>query len=159
MPRASRPQRTTLRQRLSAFLNRLATRLGWGSPRRLSRSRSPEAWQRLRRETVAQVKSQLADEQPLQAIRTVTRALLEDPQHPAYHDLLKKAAAQRRRRRIKSGSKDAWAELPRSLREEALQLEAFSAYVDEVERLFDEAGIPPLSAPSPRPAGRARGGG
>lgn len=106
-------------------------------------------WKELRRRNTAEVKAHLAEQQPVPAIKKLTRALLEDPQHTAYHELLKKAVEQRRQRRIKAGSKDPWAELPKDLKQEALQLEAFSAYVDELEQLFDKAGIPPLSAPPP----------
>ena len=116
-------------------------------------------WKELRRRNTAEVKVHLAEQQPVPAIKKLTRALLEDPQHPAYHELLKKAVEQRRQRRIKAGRKDPWAELPKDLKQEALQLEAFSAYVDELEQLFDKAGIPPLSAPPPpeqRQAGKGR---
>ncbi|MFM7733307.1 MAG: hypothetical protein ACKO6F_07595 [Cyanobium sp.] len=115
-------------------------------------------WKELRRRTTAEVKAHLAEQQPVPAIKKLTRALLEDPQHPAYHELLKKAVEQRRQRRIKAGRKDPWAELPKDLKEEALQLEAFSAYVDELEQLFDKAGIPPLSAPPPPDDRQARKG-
>ncbi len=111
--------------------------------------RSLAQWKELRRRTTAEVKAHLAEQQPVPAIKKLTRALLEDPQHPAYHELLKKAVEQKRQRRIKAGRKDPWAELPKDLKQEALQLEAFSAYVDELEQLFDKAGIPPLSAPLP----------
>ena len=113
-------------------------------------------WKELRRRTTAEVKAHLAEQQPVPAIKKLTRALLEDPQHPAYHGLLKKAVDQRRQRRIKAGAKDPWAELPKDLKQEALQLEAFSAYVDELEQLFDKAGIPPLSAPPPPEQGQAK---
>ena len=115
-------------------------------------------WKELRRRTTAEVKAHLAEQQPVPAIKKLTRALLEDPQHPAYHELLKKAVEQRRQRRIKAGRKDPWAELPNDLKQEALQLEAFSAYVDELEQLFDKVGIPPLSAPPPPDERQARKG-
>ncbi|MCP9889256.1 hypothetical protein KBY96_15145 [Cyanobium sp. ATX 6A2] len=150
MPRASRPHLPSIRQRLQALLRRLGGFVRLARPRRKATSRSLHDWQTMRRNTVAEVKAHLAEGESVQAIRKLTRALLEDPQHPPYHELLNKAAAQRRLRRLKSGSKDTWAELPRSLRQEALQLEAFSAYVDEVERIFDNAGIPQLSTPAPR---------
>jgi hypothetical protein len=169
--RARRRQRPTLRQRLLAPLRGLAALLrGRGaaparrrrtstrppkpSPRALllpggGRKRSLQEWKDLRKSTAAEVKAHLADEQPVQAIKKLTRALLEDPQHPPYHELLKKAVEQRRQRRLRAGRKDPWADLPRDLRQEALQLEAFTAYVDELEQLFDKAGIPPLAAPPP----------
>lgn len=115
-------------------------------------------WKELRRRTTAEVKAHLAEQQPVPAIKKLTRALLEDPHHPAYHELLKKAVEQRRQRRIKAGRKDPWAELPKDLKQEALQLEAFSAYVDELEQLFDKVGIPPLSAPPPPDERQARKG-
>jgi len=120
------------------------------------RKRSLQEWKEQRRRTAAEVKAHLAAEQSLPAIKKLTRALLEDPQHPPYHDLLKKAVALRRQRRLKAGRTDPWAELPKDLREEALQLEAFSVYVDELEQLFDKAGIPPLSAPPPPGSRQAR---
>ncbi len=121
--------------------------------------RSLAQWKELRRRTTAEVKAHLAEQQPVPAIKKLTRALLEDPQHPAYHELLKKAVEQKRQRRIKAGGKDPWAELPKDLKQEALQLEAFSAYVDELEQLFDKAGIPPLSAPPPPDQRQAGKGG
>lgn len=124
----------------------------------LGQKRTLAQWKELRRRTTAEVKAHLAEEQPVPAIKKLTRALLEDPQHPAYHELLKKAVEQRRRRRIKAGRKDPWADLPKDLKQEALQLEAFSAYVDELEQLFDKAGIPPLSAPPPPEERQARKG-
>ena len=111
--------------------------------------RSLAQWKELRRRTISEVKAHLAEQQPVPAIKKLTRALLEDPQHPAYHELLKKAVEQRRQRRIKAGRKDPWAELPKDLKQDALQLEAFTAYVDELEQLFDKLGVPPLSAPPP----------
>lgn len=165
--RARKPQRRTLRQRLLAPLQSLLAlvrgrktppprrpKTAPPSPNALllpgaGRKRSLQEWKELRKATAAEVKAHLAEEQPVQAIKKLTRALLEDPQHPAYHELLKKAVEQRRQRRLRAGRKDPWAELPRDLRQEALQLEAFTAYVDELEQLFDKAGIPPLAAPPP----------
>jgi len=115
----------------------------------LAQKRTLAQWKESRRRITAEVKAHLAEQQPVPAIKKLTRALLEDPQHPAYQELLRKAVEQRRQRRLKAGRKDAWAELPVELRQEALQLEAFTAYVDELEQLFDRAGIPPLSAPPP----------
>jgi hypothetical protein len=115
----------------------------------LGQKRTLAQWKELRRSTAAEVKAHLAEQQPVPAIKKLTRALLEDPQHPAYHELLRKAVEQRRQRRLKAGEADPWAELPKDLKQEALQLEAFSAYVEELEHLFDKAGIPPLSAPPP----------
>ena len=156
MPRAKRAQRPTLGQALKAVVQRLASLLSMGGVRRNAKRRTLQEWQTQRQNIVAEVKTHLANEESVQAIKKLTRALLEDPQHPRYHELLKKAAAQRRLRRIKNGGKDTWGELPRALRKEALQLEAFSAYVDEVEQLFDKAGIARLSAPAPRDGRQSR---
>ncbi|MBM5825617.1 MAG: hypothetical protein FJ054_09715 [Cyanobacteria bacterium M_surface_10_m2_119] len=171
----SRPQKPASRKRRPSLLSRLASPfkrlLGLGrKPRKGKPSaraallpgggqkRTLAQWKELRRRTTAEVKAHLAEQQPVPAIKKLTRALLEDPQHPAYHELLKKAVEQRRQRRIKAGRKDPWAELPKDLKQEALQLEAFSAYVDELEQLFDKAGIPPLSAPPPPEERQARKG-
>lgn len=165
--RAKRPRRPGLRERLLAPLRGLTALVAGRKPRPsgrrrksppspgalllpgAGRKRSLQEWKELRRSTATEVKAHLAAEQPVAAIKKLTRALLEDPQHPAYHELLKKAVEQRRQRRLRAGRRDPWAELPRDLREEALQLEAFTAYVDELEQLFDKAGIPPLCAPPP----------
>ncbi len=159
-PKARR--RPGLWSRLVAPLKRLWTRgKRKPSPRAVllpgaGQKRTLAQWKELRRRTTAEVKAHLAEQQPVPAIKKLTRALLEDPQHPAYHELLKKAVEQKRQRRIKAGGKDPWAELPKDLKQEALQLEAFSAYVDELEQLFDKAGIPPLSAPPPPEQRQAR---
>jgi hypothetical protein len=154
--RAAKRRRAGMWSRLVAPFRRLfgrksAVKQGRQSPRLpgLGQKRSLAQWKELRRTTTAEVKAHLAEQQPVPAIKKLTRALLEDPQHPAYHELLKKAVEQRRQRRLKAGQVDPWAELPKDLKQEALQLEAFTAYVDELEQLFDKAGIPPLSAPPP----------
>jgi len=165
-PRARKP---SLWSRLAAPFKRLLGRVKGGSKRKSGAARASllpgggqkrtlAQWKELRRRTTAEVKAHLAEQQPVPAIKKLTRALLEDPQHPAYHELLKKAVEQRRQRRIKAGRKDPWAELPKDLKQEALQLEAFSAYVDELEKLFDKAVIPPLSAPPPPEERQARKG-
>jgi len=165
-PRARKP---SLWSRLASTFKRLLGRVKGGSKRKSGAARASllpgggqkrtlAQWKELRRRTTAEVKAHLAEQQPVPAIKKLTRALLEDPQHPAYHELLKKAVEQRRQRRIKAGRKDPWAELPKDLKQEALQLEAFSAYVDELEQLFDKAGIPPLSAPPPPEERQARKG-
>jgi hypothetical protein len=121
-----------------AHKNRIA---GFGKKRTLAE------WKELRRRTAGEVKAHLAEQQPLPAIRKLSRALLEDPQHQAYHNLLAEAVQQRHQRRLKPGRRDPWADLPAKLQRQALELEAFSAYVQELERLIDKAGIPPLKAP------------
>jgi hypothetical protein len=140
-------------QRLFRLAPRRRKRTRTSSMQRLlpdrTHQRSLAQWKELRRRTTAEVKAHLAEQQPVPAIKKLTRALLEDPQHPAYQELLRKAVEQRRQRRVKVGRNDPWAELPDQLKQEALQLEAFGAYVDELEQLFDRAGVPPLSAPPP----------
>lgn len=124
--------------------------------RGFGRKRSLQEWKSRRKRTVAEVKDHLNAEQPLLAIKKLTRALLEDPQHPPYFTLLKKAVAQRRKRQLKTKRRDPWAQLPKDLHEEALQLEAFSVYVGELEQLFNRAGIPRLNAPPPPGARQAK---
>jgi len=118
--------------------------------------RSIAQWKELRRCTTTEVKALLAEQKPVPAIKKLSRAMVEDPQHPAYHELLRKAVAQRRKLRLKGNINDPWADLPDDLKQESLQLEAFSAYVDELEHLFDKAGIPPLMAPPPPRERKAR---
>ncbi len=110
--------------------------------------RSLAEWKELRRRTAAEAKAHLREQQPLPAIRKLCRALLEDPQHQPYHALLAEAVQQRRQRRLKPGRRDPWLDLPEELQKQALQLEAFGAYVQEIEQLVDKAGIPPLAAPA-----------
>jgi hypothetical protein len=117
--------------------------------RAIGAKRTLAQWKELRRRTTAEVKVFLDEQKPQSAIKKLTHALIEDPQHPAYHELLKKAVELRHQRRVKAGRKDPWADLPAELKQDALQLEAFTAYVEELEQLFDKLGIPPLSAPLP----------
>lgn len=166
--RAARKRRPSLWSRLVTPCKRLLAfcrkpRKGKSSARPAllpgaGQKRTLAQWKELRRRTTAEVKAHLAEKQTVAAIKKLTRALLEDPQHPAYRELLKKAVAQRRQRRIKAGCKDPWAELPDDLKQEALQLEAFSVYVSELEQLFDKAGIPSLSAPPPPDERQSRKG-
>lgn len=115
----------------------------------LATKRTLGQWKELRRNTATDVKQRLASSQPIPAIKKLILALLEDPQHQPYHDLLKRAVELRRQRRLKEGSSDPWQNFPDDLREEALQIEAFSAYVEELEHLFDKLGVPQLQAPPP----------
>lgn len=173
MPREHRAKRPTLRQRLLAPL-RFLVGLFRSKPRGQGRKPSPRAlllpgrgkkrtlqqWKELRRSTTAEVRAHLAAQDLMPAIKTLTRALLNDPQHPRYHELLQKAVELRRQRDIPQGHKDPWSDLPTDLRQAALQLEMFSAYVEALEQLFDQVGIPPLSAPLPpglRPSGDGAG--
>ncbi|WP_156796790.1 hypothetical protein [Cyanobium sp. PCC 7001] len=81
------------------------------------------------------------------AARELSRALLQDPDFPEFHSLLKEAAALKLKRDAKAGKADPWADLPADLREQALELEGFQLYVDEVEQLLDQAGFGALPAP------------
>ena len=155
---AARKGRTTKRPARTSWWGRLMRWLRPGKRQKplkallsegAGEKRTLAQWRELRRSTTAEVKAFLAEQKPALAIKKLTRALLEDPQHPAYHELLNKAAQQKRQRRLQAGRRDRWADLPKDLKQEAMQLEAFSAYVDELEQLFDQAGIPPLSAPPP----------
>lgn len=110
-----------------------------------SKPRSHSQQKQRRRDLSGQAKQLLADGKPAAAIRLLTQALLEDPNHKRYHELLSEAATLRRIRRNKRKA-DPLAELHREIRPMAFQLDAFSAYVEELEQLLDKAGVPPLAA-------------
>ena len=112
---------------------------------RRRKSRTLAEWKELRRRNTTAVRAHLDALEPIPAIKKLTLAILEDPQHEAYHDLLRKAVEQRHRRRLSHGVEDPWAGMAKDLRAEVVKLEALSAYVDELERLLDEAGVPPLT--------------
>jgi hypothetical protein len=115
---------------------------------RRRKSRTLAEWKELRRRNTTAVRAHLDAQEPIPAIKKLTLAILEDPQHEAYHDLLRKAVEQRHRRRLSHGDEDPWAGMAKDLRAEVVKLEALSAYVDELERLLDEAGVPPLVSPA-----------
>jgi len=141
-------------QRLIAWVGGRGSRRKGSAASQRNRSKPTTAaqrtladWKDLRRRTTAEAKAHLEAQQPLPAIRKLSRALLEDPQHQPYHVLLMRAVQQRRERRLKPGRRDPWLDLPEELREQAWQVEAFSAYVQELEQWLEKAGIPPLAAP------------
>ena len=110
--------------------------------------RTPDQWKNVRSTTRAAVRAQLEANQPIAAIKKLTLALLEDPEFQPYHDLLCKAAEQRHVRRLKPGDPDPWASMPKDLLSEAIKMEAFSVYVNELEELLDQAGVPKSGAPA-----------
>jgi hypothetical protein len=110
--------------------------------------RTPDQWKNVRSTTRAAVRAQLEANQPIAAIKKLTLALLEDPEFQPYHDLLCKAAEQRHARRLKPGEQDPWASMPKDLLAEAIKLEAFSVYVNQLEELLDQAGVPKTGAPA-----------
>jgi hypothetical protein len=116
---------------------------------RKRKNRTLAEWKQLRRRTTTLVKAHLAEQQPIPAIKKLTLALLEDPQHEPYHELLRQAVEQRHRRRLKPGEQDPWGVMAKDLRAEVVKLEALSAYVDELEHLLDQAGVPSSAALAP----------
>lgn len=113
-----------------------------GEFRILPSDRTSEDWKRLRKLTSLDVKRSLEAGLPTPAIRRLTRALLEDPAHPLYLDLLRQAVAMKRRRgKGDAGRADSWSECAPDLGQASLQLEAFVAYVQEVEALFAKSAI------------------
>lgn len=124
------------------------------SSERPARARTNEDWKRLRKRTCADVKKNLEKSAYAPAIRTLTRALLEDPACPLYLDLLRQAVVLKRFRKGGAERSDRLAGLSSELREATLQLEAFIAYVHEVEGLFIKstlvahAPLPPRAAKS-----------
>lgn len=116
---------------------------------RRRKARTLAEWKELRHGTSTAVQAHLDAQEPIPAIKKLTLALLEDPQHEPYHELLRKAVEQRHVRRLKPGEPDPWASMPNDLRAETVKLEALSTYVDELESLLDQAGVPSLAAPPP----------
>jgi hypothetical protein len=114
---------------------------------RRRKSRTLGEWKELRRRNTTAVRAHLDAQEPIPAIKKLTLAILEDPQHEAYHDLMRKAVELRHRRRISNAEDDPWSGMAKDLRAEVVKLEALSAYVDELEHLLDEAGVPPLVSP------------
>jgi hypothetical protein len=110
-----------------------------------TKSRSRSELKKRRLDLVGRAKRLIADGKPAAAIQLLTKALLEDPQHARYHELLSDAATLRRLKRNKR-SGDPLADLHRDIKPLALQLDAFGAYVEELEQLLDKAGIPPVDA-------------
>lgn len=110
--------------------------------------RTPDRWKNIRSTTREAVRAQLEANQPIAAIKKLTLALLEDPEFQPYHDLLCKAAEQRHLRRIKQGEPDPWASMPKDLLAEAIKLEAFAVYLNQLEELLDQAGVPKTGAPA-----------
>lgn len=115
--------------------------------------RSLEDWKRLRKLTTLEVKKLLEDAQPAIAIRKLTRALLEDPHYVPYVDLLQQAVSLKRLRKSSTARKDLWQEVSSEESRSALQLEAFIAYVQELDVLISRAG---LSSHAPAVARRDR---
>ena len=149
-------KRSSVLARLSKWLVRLLPKSKSGTaPKRdnplaqlgAGAKRTPDQWKNLRSTTRAAVRAQLEANQPIAAIKKLTLALLEDPEFQPYHDLLCKAAEQRHVRRLKPGDQDPWASMPKDLLAEAIKLEAFAVYVNELEDLLDQAGVPKTGAP------------
>jgi hypothetical protein len=114
-----------------------------------ARTRTPEQWKAHRSDTRAAVRAHLEAKKPVPAIKALTLALLEDPEFETYHNLLAKAAEQQHQQQLKPGEADPWASMPKDLRAEVVKLEAFTAYVNELEALLDQAGVPKPPAPAP----------
>jgi hypothetical protein len=104
---------------------------------------------------VGQAKRLIAAGKPASAIRLLTRALLEDPQHTRYHELLTDAATLRRVKRNKRNG-DPLVDLHRDIKPFALQLDAFGAYVEELEKMLDDAGVPKLPNSAPTLKGKVK---
>lgn len=109
--------------------------------------RTPEQWKAHRSYTRAAVRAHLEAREPIPAIQKLTLALLQDPEFETYHNLLAKAAEQRHLELLKPGEDDPWASMHKDLRTEVVKLEAFTLYVNQLEAMLDEAGVP-ASQPS-----------
>jgi len=112
--------------------------------------RSPEDWKLLRKRTIKEARQSLEADQSMSAIRLLSRALLEDPHHGPYHELLRQAAAQKRHRKggRQRQNQEASMEHSGQLSEATQQLEAFAAYSQALTTLMPKAVLKPL-APGP----------
>ena len=112
-------------------------------PEKLASRRSPEDWKRLRKRTLKEARKSIETLQFATAIKLLTRALLEDPHHEPYNELLQQAAIQKRQRKDHNQrkSKDTSPEISIELRVASAQLEAFCAYASELTSLLSRAGF------------------
>jgi hypothetical protein len=135
-----------LRRRQSPARQRLMSRLSV-IPGPSPAKRGVDEWKRLRKLTVSEVKKNIDEGQPVSAIRKLCRALLEDGQYPPYLDLLRQAAVLRRQRKGVSSKQDPLAGFLGEDRDAAMQLEAFIAYVQEVDTVLSKAGVRSYAPP------------
>jgi len=150
MPKRKQAKRSSLFTRLSRWLRHPGAifkgKANKGTPALANlgkaAQRTPAEWKQIRSATRASVRGLLEAQKPIPAIKKLTPALLEDPEFQPYHDLLQKAAAQRHLRRLKPAQSDPWNNMPKDLREEMVRLEAFKLYVNELETILDQSGIP-----------------
>jgi len=112
--------------------------------------RSPDDWKLLRKRTIKEARQSLEAGQSKPAIRLLSVALVEDPHHAPYHELLRQAAAQKRHRKgaRQRQNQEASMEHSAQLSEATQQLEAFVAYSQALTTLMPKAVLKPL-APGP----------
>lgn len=106
-------------------------------------------WKDLRRRTTARAAALLEHDKPIVAIRLLARALLADPRHEPYQQLLTQAIELREQRRSDRPDDSLLAISSGQQRQDVLDLERFISQVDELEQLVQKAGLPPLQAPPP----------
>ena len=112
-------------------------------PEKLASRRSPEDWKRLRKRTLKDARNSIDLLQSAPAIKLLTCALVEDPHHEPYIQLLQQAAIQKRQRKDhhQRKLKDISPETSIELRNASAQLEAFCAYTSELTSLLPRAGF------------------
>lgn len=105
--------------------------------------RSADDWKRLRKRSLKEARKNIDAFQFAPAIRLLTCALVEDPQHAPYIELLQLAAIQKRQRKEdqQRRSKDSASEISVDLRNASAQLEAFCVYTSELTPLLAKAGF------------------
>ncbi|MFN5195325.1 MAG: hypothetical protein ACK5E6_13030, partial [Cyanobacteriota bacterium] len=103
-------------------------------------------WKDLRRRTTARAAALLEHDKPIVAIRLLARALLADPRHEPYQQLLTQAIELREQRRSDRPDDSLLAISSGQQRQDVLDLERFISQVDELEQLVQKAGLPPLQA-------------
>lgn len=98
-------------------------------------------WKRLRKSTLKAARQYLNAGQLSQAIDLLILALLEDPLHRPYCELLKQAIDHKRSRKTGRPRKDLeyWGSISDELRDASSQLEVFIAYSDKINQLFSDS--------------------
>lgn len=119
-------------------------------PGRPPAKRSLDEWKRLRKVTTSEVKKNLEEGQPVLAIRKLCRVLVEDGQYPPYLDLLQQAVVMKRRRKGASSKQDPYSDFSEENRKAAIQLDAFVAYVQELDALLSKARFSSFAPPVAR---------
>ncbi len=120
-------------------------------PEKAPSRRLPEDWKQLRKRTLKEARHLLEVGQPLPTIRLISRALLEDPNHAPYHEILQQSVAQRGHRKPgrQGTEQETWVGQSAALREATQKLDAFAAYAQALTSLIPKSALKIWSPGSP----------